>query len=146
MKKVFIFPYNSLVLYDLVSRRGHKPLAIFDRVNERVRNRAVKSPPYNVTFEDPRKALRYCAVEVPSGVRGRVAVLAPMVEEADAAILMRDPEFSFGSSGCARANELIKHMVYQRKIPVLWVKHPRNPDEAKEFVKKVVDFLEELGK
>ena len=144
-KKVLIFPPNSLILYDLVSRFGHKPLAIMSKVSEKVRTPEIDSPPMNITFEEPRHGLKYCAVEVPSGVRGRMALLGPLIEEAEAAIIVDDPDITFGCSGCARTNELVIRMIYDRKIPVLRLRYPRSKEEAEDFVKSIVSFLKSLN-
>jgi len=37
----------------------------------------------NITPEEPKKGLRYAAVDVPSGVRGRMALMGPLIEEAE---------------------------------------------------------------
>ena len=143
MKKVLIFPYNSLILYDLVKRSGHEPLAVMREVARRARSK-IKSPPYNVTFEDVRAGLEYCSADVPAGVRGRLAFLAPLIEEAEAAIFISDPEYAFGSSGCARTNELVWHLVVKKGIPTLSVKYPHNLEEARSFVSKIDSFLKSL--
>lgn len=141
--KVFIFPYNSLILYDIVKRLGHEPLAIMEEISKRVRITTIDSPPYGITYKDPREALKYCSVDVPSGVRGRINVLAPLVKQADAAILVENSEIAFGSSGCARANEFAKYMIRQRNIPILSLSYPNTEEEAVTFVRKVVDFLKQ---
>ena len=83
--KVFIDPPNSLVLFDLVERFGHEPLSTMAAIQERVDNLEVDMPPMNVTLDDVVKGLKYAGVEVPSGIRGRMALWGPMIEEADAA-------------------------------------------------------------
>ncbi len=144
--KVFIFPYNSLVLYDMVKRLGHEPLAIMEEISKRAKIATFDSPPYGITYKEPREALKYCSVDVPSGVRGRINVLAPLVQQADVAILVENSEIAFGSSGCARANEFAKYMVRQRDIPILSLSYPRNEEEAVVFVQKVVNFLKQPEK
>src|SRR5512138_589516 len=102
MAKVFIYPGTSLILSDLVARFGHKPLGAAIAIRERVQTAGFESPPLQVTPEEPKKGLRYAAVEVPSGVRGRMALYGPMIDEADAAIIVNEADFSFGCMGCAR--------------------------------------------
>lgn len=143
-KKVMIFPPNSLILYDLVLRFGHQPLAIMSKVSERVRAPEIDSPPMNITYEEPRHGLKYCAVEVPSGVRGRMALLGPLIEEAEAAIIVDDPDIAFGCSGCARTNELVIQMLHEKGIPILRLKYPRSKEEARNFVRSIVSFLKSL--
>ena len=140
-----IFPPNSLILYDLVSRFGHQALAMMSKVSEKVRAPEIDSPPMNITYEEPRHGLRYCAVEVPSGVRGRMALLGPLIEEAEAAIIVDDPDIAFGCSGCARTNELVIQMLYEKGIPILRLKYPRNKEEARNFVRSIVNFLKSLN-
>jgi len=144
LKRVFIFPYNSVILADLVKRCGHQPLTVMDQVKERMEEAADSSPPYNVTSDDAVNGLEYCTAEVPSGVRGRIAVLAPLVEQAEAAIFALNPRYSFGSSGCNRANETIRHMVAMRNIPTLALEFPRSMEETREFVESIMNFLTHL--
>ncbi len=141
--KVFISPPNSLILYDLVKRYGYEPLAIMREIGKKVRDPEIDSPPKNITPSDVREGLKYCAVEVPSGVRGRLSLFGRLIEEADLAIIVDDPDFEFGCSGCARANEFLKYLVYERGIPYITLKYPRSKEEAKDFVNTIVGFLEE---
>ncbi|HHI30510.1 MAG TPA: methanogenesis marker 5 protein, partial [Candidatus Methanoperedenaceae archaeon] len=107
MVKVLVYPANSLILADLVDRFGHEPLSVQQEVREKISAPGLDSPPLNITPEDPKIGLRYAAVEVPSGVRGRMALLGPLIEEAEAAIVVHDPDPTFGCMGCARTNELV---------------------------------------
>src|SRR5512139_334617 len=100
MAKVFIYPTTSLILSDLVARFGHTPLSAAVQIRERVQTPGLESPPLQITPEDPKKGLKYAAVEVPSGVRGRMALYGPMIEEAEAAIIIHDADYSFGCMGC----------------------------------------------
>jgi putative methanogenesis marker protein 5 len=125
----------------MVKRLGHEPLAIMGEISKRAKITTTDSPPYGITYKEPREALKYCSVDVPSGVRGRINVLAPLVQKAEAAIFVENSEIAFGSSGCARANEFAKHMIRQRNIPILSLSYPNNEQEAETFVRKIVDFL-----
>ncbi|HZD43460.1 MAG TPA: methanogenesis marker 5 protein [Methanomicrobiales archaeon] len=145
MAKVFIYPTTSLILSDMVARFGHEPLGSPLGIRERIQTAGVDSPPLQITPEDPKKGLRYAAVEVPSGVRGRMAVIGPLIEEAEAAIIINDADMAFGCMGCARTNELVKYLVRRRKIPLLEVTYPRNEEEGIEFVAAIRKFLRDLG-
>jgi len=123
VKKVFIYPPNSLILGDLVERFGHKPLMLNNIIGEKVRTAEIDSPPLNMTDEDPKKGLKYAAIEVPSGVRGRMSLIGPLIEEADAAIIMNEAPIAFGCVGCARTNELSKYLIRRREIPRLNVSY-----------------------
>ena len=142
--KIFIDPPNSLVLFDLVERFGHEPLSTMAAIQERVDNLEVDMPPMNVTLDDVVKGLKYAGIEVPSGVRGRLALWGPLIEAADAAIVMEDCPYSFGCVGCERSNLMIKYLVHRRGIPVLNVKYPEADEDAVNFVAQAKEWMEGL--
>jgi len=146
MVKILIYPSNSLILSDLVARFGHEPLTLMRVVRRKVTEVGIDSPPLNITPDDPKIGLKYAAVDVPSGVRGRMALLDPLIEEAEAAIIVHDADYSFGCMGCARTNELVKYIVRTKHIPRLELKYPADEEEAREFVRKIRDFCESLKK
>ena len=139
--KVFIDPPNSMILFDLVERFGHEPLSSMALIQEKVDNIEVDMPPMNVTLDDVVKGLKYAGVEVPSGIRGRLAIWGPMIEAADAAIIIENPPFSFGCVGCDRSNELTKYRIKRRGIPAITVQYPSSEEEAKTMVGQIKDFL-----
>jgi putative methanogenesis marker protein 5 len=144
MAKVIIYPPTSLILPDLVERMGHKPLVFQEAVRERVTNPDIQSPPLNVSPEEPKKGLKYAAVDVPSGVRGRMALIGPLIEQADAGIIVEDPGVLTGCAGCNRTNELVRLLIKTKGIPVLDLRYPRDDAEARDFVANVRTFLEGL--
>jgi putative methanogenesis marker protein 5 len=146
LAKVFIYPVNSLILADLVERFGHKPLTVMNQVREKVTNISLDSPPINITPEDPKIGLKYAAIEVPPGVRGRMALIGPLIEETEAAIIVENPPTNFGCVGCNRTNELMKYMVRSKGVPVLEVKYPESDEDAHDFVNKIAEFLKSLPK
>jgi putative methanogenesis marker protein 5 len=145
MVKVFIYPSTSLILSDMVERWGHEALGAAIAIRERIQTPGFDSPPLQMTPEDPKKGLKYAAVEVPSGVRGRMALFGPMIEEAEAAIIVNDADLAFGCMGCARTNELVKFMVRERDIPILDLTYPHSEEEGVTFVAAIKQFLEGLG-
>jgi putative methanogenesis marker protein 5 len=142
--KIFIMPPNSLILFDLVERFGHEPLSLMKALRDRVTSNEIEAPPLNVTLEDVKKGLKYAGIEIPSGIRGRLAIYGPLIDEAEAAIFMEDAPYSFGCVGCQRTNELAKLLVRKRKVPILSLDYPSNEDEAKDMVVRVKEFLEGL--
>ncbi len=144
LTKVFIYPVNSLILADLVERFGHKPLTMMNQVREKVTNISLDSPPINITPEDPKVGLRYAAVEVPPGVRGRMALIGPLIEETEAAIIVENPPTNFGCVGCNRTNELMKYLVRSKGVPILEVRYPESDEDARDFVNKIAAFLKSL--
>lgn len=146
MAKVFIYPVNSLILSDLVERFEHIPLTMMNQVKEKVTNISLDSPPINITPEDPKIGLRYAAVEVPAGVRGRMALIGPLIEKTEAAIIVENPPANFGCVGCNRTNELMKYLVRDKGVPILEVKYPESTEDARDFVNKIAAFLKSLPK
>ncbi|MGF7118006.1 methanogenesis marker 5 protein [Methanobacterium oryzae] len=142
--KVAIFPPNSLILADLVERKGHEALALQKEIRKKVIDPEIDSPPFNITEEEPVKGLKYAAIEVPSGVRGRMAIFGPLIDEADAAIIMEEAPYGFGCVGCARTNELSMFYLRKRDIPILELQYPTSREEAIEMVNTVNTFLDEL--
>ena len=144
MAKVIVYPPTSMILFDLVERMGHKALVVSESVRTHVTENKIDSPPLNVTPEEPKKGLRYAAVDVPSGVRGRMALIGPLIEEAEAAIIVEDPGWLTGCAGCSRTNELVRLLIRTKGVPVLDLSYPTNDAEAKVFVQKIRNFLEGL--
>ena len=145
MAKVFIYPATSLILSDLVARYGHTPLSSAVAIRERVQTAGLESPPLQITPEEPKKGLKWAAVEVPSGVRGRMALYGPMIEACDAAIIINDADLAFGCMGCARTNELVKFLLRQKDIPKLDLNYPKSEEEGVQFVAAIKRFLDSLG-
>jgi len=144
MAKVIVYPPTSMILSDLVERMGHKALVVPEAVRKLVTTNDIQSPPLNVTPEEPKKGLRYAAVDVPSGVRGRMALIGPLIDEAEAAIMVEDPGWLTGCAGCSRTNELVSLLIRTKGIPVLELAYPKDDAEAREFVRKIKAFLEDL--
>ncbi len=142
--KIFIDPPNSLILFDLVERFGHEPLSVMATIQERVDNLEIDMPPMNVTLNDVKNGLKYAGIEVPSGIRGRLAVWGPLIDQAEAAIIMEDAPYSFGCVGCHRTNLLVDFLVRKRKLPTIEIDYPRTEEEARNMVIRVKEFLEGL--
>lgn len=144
MAKIIIYPTNSLILSDLVQRFGHTPIAMMEKIKEKISTVGVDSPPLNITAEEPKKGLKYAAVEVPAGVRGRMSIVGPMIEQAEAGIIVGESPMAFGCMGCARTNELTKFLIRDRDMPILELDFPESDDEGQEFVYKIAEFLKSL--
>ena len=144
MAKIFIYPATSLILSDLVERFGHEPLGSAISIREHVQTPGFDSPPIQMTSEDPQKGLKWAAVEVPSGVRGRMSLYGPLVELAEAAIIIEEPDFAFGCMGCARTNELLVFMLREKDMPRLELRYPATKEEGVTFVAKIKQFLKDL--
>jgi putative methanogenesis marker protein 5 len=128
-----------------VKREGHIPLGLGEEVAKNLNKPEIDSPPMNITPDFPRRGLKYAAIEVPSGIRGRLSLIGPLVEEADAAIIVEEPEALFGCASCGRTNEFLYYLIKQRNIPYVKVPYPRNEEDAKVMVSKIRSFLRSLG-
>lgn len=137
---VLIFPYDSMILYDLVARFGHTPLGI---VEAKQGLDAEESPPYGITLQHPTLGLQTCPVEVPAGVRGRLAILEPLLERADACVFL-EGIYGFCESGCERANLFMKYLAHEKGLPVLTVQMPSDESDAEKFLRQVQTFLENV--
>lgn len=141
---VLVYPPNSLILADLVERSGHEPVVLMREVGEHVRDAEIDAPPMNITEGDLKRALRYVSVEEPAGLKGRVGLLAPLLEKADAAIILSDAPPTFGCMGCAVADEFFKFLIRKRGIPTLEVKY-EGGERMDEMVSAVMAFLKQLS-
>lgn len=144
--KVAIFPPNSMILADMIVRSGHEPLVVQNQMKQKVTTPDIDAPPFNMTEEDPINGLKYAAIEVPSGVRGRMSLFGPIIEEAEAAIIMNEAPYGFGCVGCARSSELTVFSLRHRDIPVLELNYPTSRDDTVEMVHKINTFLDNLDK
>jgi putative methanogenesis marker protein 5 len=137
---ILIFPYDSPILYDLVARCGHTPLGITEA---RAELDVDAGPPYGITHLHPTIGLQNCPVEVPAGVRGRIAILAPLLEKADACVFL-DGVYGFLESGCERTNLYMNYLIHEKGLPTFHLKIPANRDGIREMMEKMKCFFEEL--
>lgn len=146
MAKIFIYPTTSFILSDLVSRFGHKPLTVTTQIRDLVTDLSVDSPPLNITQEEPKKGLKYAAIEVPAGIRGRMSLIGPLIEISDAAIIVQNAPANFGCSGCNRTNELSKFLIRSKleKKYILEIKYPETEEQAEFFVSSIFNFLNKI--
>jgi putative methanogenesis marker protein 5 len=142
--KVFIYPATSLILSDLVARFGHRPLGTALSIRERIQTAGIDSPPLQMTPDDAKRGLKWAAVEVPAGVRGRMSLFGPLIDEAQAAVLVKNADYAFGCMGCARTDELVEFLIRQKGVPVLEVEYPTDEETGIRFVRRIKEFLQGL--
>jgi putative methanogenesis marker protein 5 len=141
--KVLVYPPNSLILADLVERSGHEPVVLMRQVSEHVRDAEIDAPPLNITEDDLKRALRYVSVEEPAGLKGRIGLLVPMLDQAEAAIILADAPPTYGCMGCAVADEFFKFLIRKRGVPTLEVRY-EGGEKLDEMVAAIMDFLKRL--
>lgn len=142
--KVLVYPPNSLILTDLVERGGHEAVVLMKEIGEHVRDAEIDAPPLNVTEEDLKRALRYVSVEEPAGLKGRIGLFVPLLEKAEASIILSDAPPTYGCMGCAVADEFFKFLIRKRGIPTLEVKY-EGGENLEEAVKAIMAFLARLS-
>jgi len=98
---------------------------------------------HNIFFLFDIRSFKY-AYRSPFFIRGRMAIVGPMIDEAEAAVIVNEASMAFGCMGCARTNELTKYLIRKKEIPILEVDYPRSEEEGKEFVYKIAEFLKSL--
>ncbi|MHA1132617.1 MAG: methanogenesis marker 5 protein [Candidatus Helarchaeota archaeon] len=143
--KIFIYPPNSLILSDLVERFGHTPLVLMSAIRELVSTPDIDSPPLNITEKHLKIGLRYVAIEAPSGIRGRMGVIGPLIDNAQAAIIIENADLTFGCLGCARAANYIKYLIKKKNIPILSINYPIDEASARLMVQQIKGFLHNLN-
>ena len=142
--KVLVYPPNSLILTDLVERGGHEAVVLMREIGEHVRDAEIDAPPLNVTEEDLKRALRYVSVEEPAGLKGRIGLLVPLLEEAEAAVILSDAPPTYGCMGCAVADEFFKFLIRKKGIPTLEVKY-EGGEKLEVAVEEIMAFLARLS-
>ncbi|MFZ2070217.1 MAG: methanogenesis marker 5 protein [Halobacteriota archaeon] len=142
--KVLVYPPNSLILTDLVERGGHEAVVLMKEIGEHVRDAEIDAPPLNVTEDDLKRALQYVSVEEPAGLKGRIGLLAPLLEKAEASIILSDAPPTYGCMGCAVADEFFKFLIRKRGIPTLEVKY-EGGENLEKAVKEIMAFLARLS-
>ena len=81
---------------------------------------------------------------MPSGVRGRMSIIGPLIDAAEASIIVDGAPFGFGCVGCARTNELSIFCLRKKDIPVLEVVYPDDEDGTRLMVNQIMEFLDSL--
>ncbi len=120
-------------------------MVLMKEISKHVRDAEIDAPPINITEEDLKRALRYVSVEEPAGLKGRIGLLAPLLEKAEASIILSDAPPTFGCMGCAVADEFFKFLIRKREIPTLEVKY-EGGEKMEEMVSEITEFLERLSR
>ena len=96
----------------------------------------------------------YFSNELPSGVKGRLTLFYPILEEADIFIILkkRPKQYKrmyntlnelilFGSTGCINSYNLTISLVKNKKTPVLELDYPTTKEEIISLINQTNDFL-----
>lgn len=142
---VIVIPDGAMIVVPLIEKNGHTYLSPtnFSKYNNEVN----LNPDFMVNLSS----------ETPSGVRGRISLLAPLLDKADAAIVLgRRPAYYkpmynvlnelilFCGNGCNNAHSLAVSLVSQLDIPVLKLAYPTTKNEIIELIGKTNRFLNDF--
>ena len=142
---IIVIPDGAMIIVPLIEKNGHTYLSPTDF--SRYDNEVNLNPDFNVSLSS----------ETPSGVRGRISLLAPLLDKADAAIILgqRPDNYTpmygvlnelilFCGNGCRNAHSLSVNMVSALDIPVLKLAYPTSQSEIISLIDKVNRFLKDF--
>lgn len=142
---VIVIPDGAMIIVPLIEKNGHTYLSPtnFSKYDNEVN----LNPDFRVNMSS----------ETPSGVRGRISLLAPLLDKADAAIILgrRPANYTrmydvlnelilFCGNGCNNAHSLAVSIVSQMDIPVLKLAYPTTREEIIVLISKVNLFLKDF--
>ena len=142
---VIVIPDGAMIIVPLIENNGHTYLSPtnFSKYD----NELKLNPDFKVSLSS----------ETPSGVRGRISLLAPLLDKADAAIVLgrRPADYRpmynvlnelilFCGNGCNNAHYFSVSVVDQLDIPVLKLAYPTTRDEIIGLIDKVNIFLKDF--
>ena len=142
---IIVIPDGAMIIVPLIEKNGHTFLSPtnFSKYD----NELNLNPDFGVNMSS----------ETPSGVRGRISLLAPLLDKADAAIILgqRPAKYDrmygvlnelilFCGNGCNNAHSLSVNLVSQLDIPILKLTYPTNRDEIIDLINKVNLFLKDF--
>ena len=142
---IIVIPDSAMIVVPLIEKNGHTYLSPTDF--SKYDNEVNLNPDFKVNLSS----------ETPSGVRGRISLLAPLLDKTDAAIVLGrrpcdyKPMYNvlnelilFCGNGCNNAHSLAVSLVSQMDIPVLKLAYPTNKQEIIELIDKVNRFLKDF--
>lgn len=142
---VIVIPDGAMIIVPLIEKNGHNYLSPtnFSKYD----NELNLNPDFKVNMSS----------ETPSGVRGRISLLAPLLNKTDAAIVLGNrpsnykPMYGvlnelilFCGNGCNNAHSLAVNIVSQMNIPVLKLAYPTTRNEIIDLIDKVNLFLKDF--
>ncbi len=143
--KIIVIPDGAMIIVPLIEKNGHTYLSPtnFSKYD----NELDLNPDFKFNM----------SCETPSGIRGRISLLTPLLAEVDAAIILgqRPPKYEpmynvlnelilFCGNGCNNAHSLAVNIVSQLDIPILKLSYPTTRDEIIDLISKVNLFLKDF--
>lgn len=142
---IIVIPDGAMIVVPLIEKNGHNYLSPtnFSKYD----NELNLNPNFRVNM----------SCETPFGVRGRISLLAPLLEKTDAAIILGErpqkyaPMYGvlnelilFCGNGCNNAHSLSARIVSEMDIPVLKLAYPTTRDNIIDLINRVNLFLKDF--
>ena len=148
--KIGVIPDGAMIIVPLIEKNGHEYISPTDF--SKYNNLDVSGKCGDLLDNiNP-----YFSNELPSGVKGRLTLFYPILEEADIFIILkkRPKQYKrmyntlnelilFGSTGCINSYNLTISLVKNKKTPVLELDYPTTKEEIISLINQTNDFLKD---
>lgn len=163
--KVAVFPDSAMILINQVNKSKHTLLSnyndLYKEDKEKLSEQGQKYKSEDISKHDtPKnlnviKGIQYTGTEAPAAVQGRMSILGPIINEAEAAIILHGSKpnhlynmlnelILFGSNGCNNTISLISHLIREKGIPNLELDYPETRDDIINIISELNSFLNYL--
>ncbi|MCI6929788.1 methanogenesis marker 5 protein [Methanobrevibacter boviskoreani] len=166
--KVAVIPDSAMILINQVNKSNHQLLSHYNDIQKekdfQKQNKEIKKGDLNKSSEKsidympdlkPTRGIKYSGIELPSGVLGRMSVHGPIIEEADAVIMLSGNNNNhmyntlnelilFGGNGCVNTRRLMEHLIRKENIPFLKLEYPNSREEIINIIYEINNFLDYL--
>lgn len=150
--KIAVIPDGAMIVVPLIEKNGHEYISPtnFSKYN----NMDVSGKCGDLLNKNTIQASPYFSNELPSGIKGRLTLFAPVLEQADAFIILgkRPKSYKkmynvlnelilFGGTGCANERSLVLALIRDKKVPTLNLPYPTTREEIINIINQTNDFL-----
>lgn len=161
--KVAVIPDSAMIVIPLIEKNGHEYISAtgFSKYNDYSDDNLDKSKlPFTLNTNKIINENKYGLNELPSGVKGQLAVFYPLFQRAEAFIVIHNDKSKnrekmydglnelilFGSTGCSNERKIVLNMIDQKDCPVLKLSHPNNREEIIKLISDTNNFLKNLDR
>ena len=165
--KVALIPEGGVLITNLIFKNGHTPLQMYEMTPQKAREKDpyddevidYDSPLYNLNGRRVQKGNKYVSNDVPSAIKGRLALAEHIIEEAEAVIVLgRAPKnrkrlsgrlnstiLFYGGVGTGNFPKYLLYLLRKKKVPRLEMAYPTNREELIGIFERTNTFLQNLG-
>lgn len=164
--KVALIPEGGVLITNLIFKNGHTPLQMYEMSPQKARKKDPyddelidrDSPLYKLNGRQTQRANKYAGNEIPSGIKGRLALADHIVQEAEAVIVLgRAPKnrtrmygrlnstiLLYGGVGRGNFPKYLLYLLRKKNVPRLEMAYPTNRDELIKLFDRTNTFLKNL--